>query len=346
MNERSFDESAEEAARWFAKMRRSDVSLRQRTEFAEWRATEENSRAYADCEAAWEEIRGAASDPAIMAMRREALALGQPARAVSAKWMAGLAALAASIVLVFFALPTFLSKEPTTPRFAEAPIAALAQQQTYRTKVGERARVNLADGSEVVLNTDSELRIDFSQRIRRMSLIKGQAFFDVAHDEDRPFVVEAAGRSITALGTEFDVNLAGDELTITLIEGRVAVADERENGVVRPEPQILTPGQQLAFPTWRDVELRRASVERVTSWRNGRVIFEDERLGDVIAEINRYSNRRLVLGDPGLAELRISGVFRTGSVSNFATALSASFPVETAADPSSNTLVVKRRTER
>lgn len=344
MKRDSFQDPAEEAARWFARMRNAGASPRQRAEFSDWLASEENSRAYSQCEAVWEEVRDAASDEAILALRREALALGPPKRAVPGQWVAGLVALAASIALVFITVPALLPGNTTAPAAPQPAAVVGAQQQTYSTQVGERATVKLADGSTVELNTDSLLRVDFSERARRLALVRGQAYFRVAHDESRPFEVEAAGRTITALGTVFDVKIANDGLQVTLVEGRVAVAEnERESSAVRPEPRILNPGQQLTVRPWQDIVVTQSSVDRVTSWRRGRVIFEDERLGDVIAEINRYSNRRLVLGDPALADFRISGVFKTGSVSNFASALTASFPVVTTVDPASNTIVVQSR---
>jgi len=309
-------------------------------------AAEENAHAYTQCESVWDELRDAASDESILALRREALA-SVPSRTVSGKWIAGWAALAASIVVAFVAVPSYFTRsEGGAAVSAQAP-ADLARQQTYRTPIGEQATVRLADGSELHLNTDTELEVDFSPRLRRVTLVKGQAFFRVAPDKSRPFAVEAAGRTITALGTEFDVKVSGDQLQVTLVEGRVAVSrDGSAAEPLRPEPQVLTPGQQLIVSAWQDVQVMPTSVERITSWRNGRLVFEDERLGEVIAEMNRYSNRRLVLGDPALADLRISGVFRTGSVSNFAAALSASFPVETAVDPASNTVVVRARETR
>src|SRR5690606_10338466 len=230
---------------------------------------------------------------------------------------------------------------------AAAPAIAASVGGTYRTDVGQRTTAVLADGSKVELNTDTELRVEFERGVRRVALLRGQALFDVAHDADRPFVVAAGGRTITALGTVFDVNLAGEGLSVTLVEGRVAIAGQaHEPGALPAEPRILVPGEQFVAIASRAEEVRPAAIERVTSWRRGRVVFENERLAEVIGEINRYSKRRLVLGDPALAELRVSGVFRTGSVANFSAALTASFPVRTVADPASDTIVVLPRQPR
>lgn len=342
MSERPAEGTAEEAARWFARLRSDDCSARERARFSEWLEDEDNGRAYSDCMAVWDEIRDAASDDAILAMRREALALGPAPQRRFDRWAAGITALAAAVALVVLVgNPARFDVNPEPESRSAAPEMAAAAPQTYRTEVGQSATATLADGSRIELNTDTELRVDFRPGERRIALLKGQALFRVAPDKSRPFVVEAGGRTITALGTVFDVNLAGEQLSVTLVEGRVAIAEQSAGtGSLRPDARTLVPGQQLVVNRWQEVDVRPAAIERVTSWRKGRVIFEDQPLAEVIGEINRYSERRLVLGDPSLAELRVSGVFRTGSVTNFAAALSASFPVRTTVDPASNAIVV------
>src|SRR5690606_30434116 len=135
------------------------------------------------------------------------------------------------------------------------------------------------------------------------------------------------------------------ETRVTLIEGRIEV--RRVNGTVlfpvAPEARKLTAGEQLVALEKRPFVVRVADVEKAVSWREGRVIFSDEPLVQVIEEINRYSTRKVVLGDGDLGEMRVSGVFRPGSADRFVAALEIGFPVDAEGDRRRNVVVLTRR---
>jgi transmembrane sensor len=209
----------------------------------------------------------------------------------------------------------------------------------YSTAIGERSTIALEDGSTLVLNTATRLRVDFTRSARNVTLLSGQALFEVASDARRPFTVQAGDRRITALGTAFDVRVEAGVVRVTLLEGRVAV-EEPGRPANREE---LTPGQQLLAASRGAATVRHADVERVTSWRDGRLVFENEPLAGVVAEVNRYSNRKVVLSDPALGELRISGTFRIGSPVNFISALRDYFPIEASEAGAHGDLVLSRR---
>lgn len=206
--------------------------------------------------------------------------------------------------------------------------------QAYRTAVGQQATVTLPDGSQLTLNTDTVVRTRADGVRRLVYLDKGQAFFKVAKDARHPFVVHAGGRTVTALGTAFDVRVDHGELKVVLVEGRVRVQAAKPaaappskdagaaSGASPPMATDMSAGSQLV--ALNDIEWRLTStdVERETSWLKGQLVFDGEALGAIVEEMNRYSKRKMVIDDR-LAQRRLSGNFTPGDVHGFSQALRA-----------------------
>ncbi|MGH1557316.1 FecR family protein [Caulobacter segnis] len=166
----------------------------------------------------------------------------------------------------------------------------------------------------MTLNTASLIEVAYDDRQRLVRLVKGQALFEVAKHQARPFVVAAGDRRITATGTAFDVRLDRDQVKVLLIEGRVVVAAATGAGPTNLLPtdrQVLEPGEALVAGPSRAVSIAAADIERDTAWNRGQLVFRDERLADAVAEMNRYAPETLVIEDARIADLRISGVFGT-----------------------------------
>ena len=334
----------DQAAAWFARLRSDNVRPADRDRFARWLESDPaNAAAYADCETMWVEAQDAAADDIVGAMRQQALALGRP----NADWpWQKLTALAATIALVLIAglLLLRLDRPDLQPSIDGARdavvIAQAARPRIYRTEIGQRSSVRLADGSVVELNTASVLEVDIGADRRNLRLLRGEALFEVAHDPRRPFVVDAGGQQVVALGTRFEVDLRADETRVTLIEGRVEVRRTAAEGTRPIEVRQLRAGELLIAAAAQPYVVRPTNVDATLSWRTGRLTFTNEPLGEVVEEFNRYTDRRVVLGDPTLAQLRISGVFRTASVSDFVTALDSGFPVSSRVDRASDTIVL------
>jgi transmembrane sensor len=179
----------------------------------------------------------------------------------------------------------------------------------------------LADGSHVTLNTDSVVEVRFSRGHRDVDLQRGEAQFDVAHDATRPFVVHTGMGTVTALGTRFDVRrYAGDEAVVTLLRGSVAVkqGDER---------RTLHPNEQALLLERGGITVRTIDPAQVNAWVGGWLRFADASLGEVVAEANRYSPRKLRLADPQLASLRLHGSFHVGDTASIAAAAEQLLPV-------------------
>lgn len=216
----------------------------------------------------------------------------------------------------------------------------LSLTQTYHANIGVTKRVQLADGSVAVLNTDSEIRVRYTPRHRAVELVSGEAEFEVNPDPKRPFDVTARDITTRAVGTAFVVRVrdAGDvELIVT--EGRVLFGGD-------PELGIPVSAGQVADASEGRVNVHLGTPEEMAkrlAWREGYVVFAGDELGEAVAEMNRYHTRRLVLSDPEIAQLRIGGRFRALDLDKFVLAIERSFSL--VSEPSANGDVVLRREE-
>ncbi|HEX6859928.1 MAG TPA: FecR domain-containing protein [Caulobacteraceae bacterium] len=304
------------AAAWFARQRAGEMTAREAADLEAWLEADPEHRAALDAlQRAWERTELARHDPEILAWRERALGKHRWRHAFRGRAVA--AALMVAVLGGGSAFGVMQSGLLTGYwRFSA---------QEFHTDRGQRATFTLPDGSKVTLNTDSQLRIAAADGKRLVYLDKGQAFFKVAKDKTHPFVVHAGGRTVTAIGTAFDVRVDGKRFEVTLVEGKVRV----EAPVKTPKPDAPTvtqatemaPGSQLVAVDPRGWTVRPADTERETSWMAGRLMFENQTLATVAAEFGRYSDQKIVFADPQLADLRITGTFRSGDVGTFVRAL-------------------------
>lgn len=184
----------------------------------------------------------------------------------------------------------------------------------YVTRPGEQQVATLGDGSRIALNTDTRVDVNFNADRRHITLDRGEAMFEVAHDADRPFVVIAGDTRVEALGTVFTVQRTRDEVIVTLIKGEVAVTRTgAEPGGATETPMLLQPGERLTEPKAGPARIEPASVEAATAWRRGQTVFRETPLGAAVTELNRYGGPQVVIDDPRVAALPISGVFTTNA---------------------------------
>jgi transmembrane sensor len=188
------------------------------------------------------------------------------------------------------------------------------RETTYRTAVGGRETIPLADGSQVELNTDTVLRVSETSSQRTVKLDKGEAYFSVKHDAARPFVVLTAQHRITDLGTKFEIRSDGSFLKLSLFEGRARL--ETTSAWVPAYAAILTPGD-VAVATIDTMSVTKKSPAKLTNelgWRRGVLVFEHTTLEDAVAELNRYNRQQIVIADPAVALLKIDATLPTDSV--------------------------------
>jgi transmembrane sensor len=305
------EETVKAAAAWHERLHGEGVSEETHRAFAAWLAQAVNHRtAYESVEKTWAQVHSTARDPQILALRHEtALRLTRRASAAirPMRWAA------AALVLIVLC-GTAATLGGWIPLHAPPPGPGASH---YATAIGERMAVTLTDGSQVTLDTQSELSVAFTSSERAVRLLRGQVYFKVAKDRERPFVVEVLNRRIVAVGTAFDVRIDGGQVRVSMVEG-----------TVRVDAATISAGDQLIAEMAVPDRVSVADPERFTSWLHGQIVFDNTRLADAVAELNRYSNTKIELADPKIAQLHLSGAFATGRPALFIEAVTAYFPVQ------------------
>lgn len=313
---RSFDAGAMEqidspeatAAAYFSLFRSPRATAEDYDDFERWHARDEANRiAWARVEQVWEGTGAMRADARILEIRERALAN----RRSRIRWKRPLAAAIAAIAVLSAGI--VYQRHEWSDR--SAPAIAGAEEQTISTGVGQQVTFRMTDGSTVTANTASSLAVEETDTVRRTAIRQGEAFFEVAKNPRKPFVVEAEGVKVTALGTAFAVKDVAGSVAVTLAHGQVRV-DMPAQGGKDARSVRLEPGQQLI---WKAGSFRIASVDvdQQLAWREGSLGFDRAPLKDVVAEINRYSAQEIVIVSPSLASHPISGTFRIGVTRSF-----------------------------
>lgn len=298
-----------EAARWHARLGESRVSTDTVTAFFAWRKDPVNAEAYQRVEQAWStagNLRGRSGVEAALASAMEKRPRSGPSVQTVGWSGAVLALLVGSCGLVFWLQGQDRSR--------------------YETSVGEQRVVELADGSTVRLDTDTEIQVRYASGRRGVVLERGQALFTVARDPSRPFVVQSGETAVTAVGTVFDVRRNGAAVKVVLVSGAVDVAVEAAPA------KRMSAGQQALVARGR-ADIAPVDVEAETSWTDGRLLFRDRPLGEAVREVNRYLDKPVSLGSPALARIPVNGMFRVGDRAAFVEAVSAGLNLRAARTP-------------
>ncbi|MEA9585923.1 FecR domain-containing protein [Xanthomonas sp. WHRI 10064A] len=200
----------------------------------------------------------------------------------------------------------------------------------YQSAPGTLRALALADGSRSTLGSDTRISVDLSHRERHIALQRGEAFFEVAKDKSRPFVVQVGTRRVVAVGTQFSVRRDADELWVIVTEGTVRLDTDPKDG--RPQSPVLIAAGGIAVAGPHGVLVRSSTIaeaQQQVDWRSGYLSFTNAPLRDAVAEFNRFNTRPLVLADPQLGELRIGGRFSWRNTDGFARLLERSYPIRT-----------------
>ncbi|ODP39012.1 FecR family protein [Sphingomonas turrisvirgatae] len=322
----------EAAAAWALQQERGDLSDAERRRFTAWLAEDEaHAAAYDDAVWALSVTARHAGAPELLALRESALA-ARGSRKRMWGWTAAVGAVAAGLVAVLtFTTTPQVEVAPPSSQSTLADANAGLSDRAYRTAVGERSVISLPDGSVATLDTDSQLRVGYSDRERAVYLLKGQALFQVAHGKPQPFRVYARGQRITAVGTVFNVRLEGDRVRVAMVEGVVKVSARALPGTLPGAPArevTLTAGEETVAAPAAPMVVRPVAVREVAAWRGGQLIFNDVPLADAIAEVNRYTVRPIALADAAVGRYRVSGVFTSTDPEAFARAMTEVLPVE------------------
>ena len=291
-------ETKAEAAAWLVRLHADDRTVADEKAFRAWLAAKpENSRAFEAVTTLWDVADGL----------REATAAGTRPRVVLRRRtvLASLGSLAAA--------------------GAGLGVWEEAFAGVYQTDVGEQKHVVLSDGTQVFLDTDTRIRERYTSSLREVELDRGRANFRVRPDPGRPFVVEAAGQRVVADRTILDVRRDGNHVSVLLLQGRATVLSSAR---VAPAPRlVLARGERAIVAENAVIRVDRPNLAPLTAWQTGQAIFESETLVAAAAEMNRYSTVRLLVDDPVIANLKLSGVYRVGDNEGFAHSVSQLLPV-------------------
>jgi transmembrane sensor len=217
---------------------------------------------------------------------------------------------------------------------------ARPEGQLIETPKGGQERLGLADGSQIVLNTDSAVRINLEPHRRSVELLRGEAYFQVRHDASRPFVVTVGGHRIVDLGTKFLVRMAHKSLQVALLEGSARL--ENANASAKKDAVILTPGDVAVASNGATHVTRKTDreISERLAWQRGAIVFHNARLADAVAEFNRYGGPQLVIADPQAEKLTINGTFLTTGAEDFAAITHEIFGLKT--EPKDGHIVLSR----
>jgi transmembrane sensor len=304
--------ASERAAYWFARLRADDCSERERRSFEAWLSeSDAHRREYDRLYLMWEELDGLKGQLQPAQVASLPSAAGRPLRGFPSFGWPPLAV--AAVLLITIGIGWFGING--------------AAVQSYGTAKGEQRSISLPDGSVAQLGTDTLLTVEMSAKLRKVRLEKGEALFTVAHEE-RPFEVDAGNGVIRDIGTQFDVRRDERRVVVAVLEGAVEV---RLGGTANGDAGAtlaLSRGQQAFYSENGLSAASLADEKTVTAWRSGKLVFDGTPLADVVRELSRYHERRIVIADSGLNSLQVSGVFNANNLDGLLRVIPQVLPVQ------------------
>lgn len=311
----------EQAAEWCLRLAEGALDADEQRAFDLWLSDEDNAAAFQDQAALWELTEVAGRTAEVVRMRSDALETYRRAnkrrwsRPAHVPWRWTMTAAVAATLAITLVWLGFL-RNPA---------------ESFRTDIGQRQVAMLDDGSRLTLDADSEVTVQMEDERRELSLERGRAKFDVAHDPLRPFVVSIGERRVIATGTAFSVERLARDVRIVLYEGRVAVVAP---GVAVPL-ELRTPGSALTLPAAGSspVGPQRVDVGRSLGWEHGQLDFEREPLASAVERMNRYARMPIEIAGAGTRNVQVTGVFDAGETEAFVEGVSTVYHLEVRREP-------------
>lgn len=292
-----------EASEWLLRLRDERVTADERTAFESWLGADPtHEEAFARMSSAVGGVRQMGVDVRAHLARRAAKSRRTAVAATSM----------AAVALLAIGLASWTLRTPS-----------------YATRVGEQETVDLADGSRIELNTDTRLSVRYGPNERRITLERGEAVFDVAADASRPFIVEANGQQVRAVGTEFVVRVGAERVDVLVMEGVVSVTSEHTaDRAPSSAPPRLVAGDTLAVGESQPIVARLTDEEiaRNLAWRTGMLQFEGLALEAAVEEVARYTGARFRIDDPLVRETPVWAYFPASDLDGFLSSLEQNSP--------------------
>lgn len=284
-NTTSDDRIYTEAAEWIERLSDGELNTLCQKRFVKWlEADSRHSQVLESMLHTWQ-------DPALeQAFKQLKQQQKRPARKAF-QWGVSVATACALVVAITVMLPGRFSETPQ-------PTVFTAQSPTENTH-------QLSDGSALQLQVSSEVTVNYSEQQRNLSIESGQAYFSVAKDKKRPFVVSVGDASVTAVGTEFNIDRGTAQIDVTVYEGIVEVQAEQENF-----PVLLKAGEKIRLNRGRFGTVQKVDVNNLIDWRSGWIEISNENLNYLIERLNRHSSTPIVLADADLGSREVAGRFR------------------------------------
>jgi len=332
-------ERMDAAMQWLLRLRDDNATDKVVAEWLTWYESDErNTQAFDSMQEFWRQTGQLASGPdATARIARLSSIDPRPVHALPQApgyWRA--VGIAASLLLLLGT--AFFSVQRLRAPTVSPPGAAVAQVR----------HTQLPDNSSVDLAANSSVAVEYTPAQRTLDLQKGEAFFSVAPNHERPFIVKATGLRVRAVGTKFNVREADDRVIVTVAEGTVDVyaADSNEQrsdgsaATAAAGSLRLTAGNEVTWVVGTDKRVVRATdPERALAWRYGRLEYIDEPLSAVVADVNRYYSRQLIISDPAVARMTYTGTVLIGSIDEWLRAMPGEFPIKVIAADTSVSLV-------
>ena len=309
----------EQAALWVARLRADSVAEADYQQFALWLAANpEHGAAMDSMLELWDDLgvtRYLPVEPVAEPLHNQG----------RRRWLGAGLAVAACAVFALILAPQ-LSVEP--------PV------QNYQTAIGEQLQVDLGDGSQISLNTDSRVEVSLSGAKRHVTLLRGEVFFEVEKDTQRPFVVDAGVAEVRVMGTAFNIHRYGNQSDITVTRGVVRVTERGNPGNRAPASELLYANQSVSASS--SGLARPALVDAATelAWREGKLVADGMPLITLVEEIARYHEVKILIAEPTLAQRTVSGVFQLDSPDTILRALEHSFDIHSMVLEDSSILLI------
>lgn len=312
------DRIDEKASNWVVLASERELTRIEQAELDAWRGADpRHDKAWRDFSRTWSELPNLLHLGELVPLRAEESGSRDEAaprpRSRRAIWSAVAAVLVGVIAITAYLLP------------------AGSGSSEYATQLAQSRLIALPDGTQVTLGPKSSLKVKFDDGERRVALTGGEAFFEVVHDEGRPFLVEAGGSQVRVLGTKFDVNYTDQSLRVAVLQGLVEVRDPLRAGPARSKIKLLRAGQRAeiiladrgAVTSGDQLGATMAALPAQSpgAWREGRLVYQDARLADLVADVNRYYAPGVTLSDPAIGDLRVTASFKASEIPAFLSAV-------------------------
>jgi len=318
-----------EASLWIAKLDR-ELSEEERRQLQRWlHQHKEHARVLMEMAALWDKMDSLA---------RLADLFQPPAAKSRHYWRYG--AVAASLVIALLGTGLWTQGKHLDEKLATTEVVATGQmaEGIYETAVGEQSSVNLPDGSQLVLNTNSRVHMKYTAEQRLFVLERGEINIEVAHNKQRPLSVIAGDKMVQAVGTAFNVRIHNaQEVALLVTDGKVLVAEHQ-----KPEPIDQIKAQRLTTkalavsknekillgaPKANIAHVNDAEIGAELSWRRGNIVFSGETLEQALSEISRYTSVEFEVDNSDLKRKRIAGMFKTGDIEGLLQSLEQNFNI-------------------